>query len=211
MAHSGVPENVADTVRRAASHHADALALVSADETSVDAGLTWAELDARVDAVATALRRLELTASGGAPARVAIALPQVPAFAEAFFGTLRAGLVAVPINPAYTARELRHVLADSGAELMVTTGDAAAAVESVRADLPVLAHVYTVDSDGPGTRPYAELTAPASPVTAVGRGRGPRRTALHLRHSRRTQGRHALPPRACSPTRARWRRSTHRS
>ncbi len=169
VSHSDVPDNVADTVRRAASDHAGALALVSADAAPVPARLTWADLDARVDAVAAALRGLELSTSGGAPARVAIALPQVPAFAEAFFGTLRAGLVVVPVNPAYTPRELRHVLADSGAELMITTSAVAAAVESVRTDTPALAHVYTVDSGGPSTRPYAELTpAPAAPVTAVG-------------------------------------------
>ena len=45
----------------------------------------------------------------------------MPEFAEAFFGALRAGLVAVPINPGYTARELRHVLADSGASVLIAT------------------------------------------------------------------------------------------
>jgi long-chain acyl-CoA synthetase len=138
---------------------------VSADAASVPASLTWAELDARVDAVAASLRGLELPAAGGTPARVAIALPQVPAFAEAFFGTLRAGLVAVPVNPGYTARELRHVLADSGASVMITTGEVAAALDPVRGDLPGLAHVYTVDSRHPGTRPYVDLTPSSPPVT----------------------------------------------
>jgi long-chain acyl-CoA synthetase len=165
-----VPDNVADTVRRAASRSADAVAIVSTDAASVPARLTWAELDARVDAVAAALRGLELPASGGAPARIAIALPQVPEFAEAFFGILRAGLVAVPANPGYTARELRHVLADSGAVAMITTAAVAATLEPVRMDLSALELVYTVDPGHPGTRPYPELTAAAAPVTAVGEG-----------------------------------------
>ena len=54
--------------------------------------LTWRQIDAAVDAVAAGLRGLDLPASDGAPARVAIALPNVPEFATAFFGTLRAGL-----------------------------------------------------------------------------------------------------------------------
>jgi long-chain acyl-CoA synthetase len=165
-----VPENVADTVRRAASQHPGANALVCADAESAPATITWAELDARVDAVATALRRLDLPASSGAPARVAIALPQTPAFAEAFFGTLRAGHVAVPVNPGYTPRELRHVLADSGATVMITVGAVAAALEGVRADVPALVHVYTTDSAGPNTRAFDELTAPAPPVDASGSG-----------------------------------------
>ena len=170
MSHSDVPDNVADTVRRAASQHAGATALVSADAASVPSSLTWAELDARVDAVAASLLRLELPAAGGTPARVAIALPQVPAFAEAFFGTLRAGLVAVPVNPGYTARELRHVLADSGASVMITTAEVALTLDPVRGDLPGLAHVYTVDSSHSGTRPYIDLTASSPPITAVRAG-----------------------------------------
>jgi long-chain acyl-CoA synthetase len=45
-----------------------------------------------------------------------------------FFGVLRAGLVAVPINPAYTPRELAHVFADSGAVVLVGTQSVTSAV-----------------------------------------------------------------------------------
>jgi long-chain acyl-CoA synthetase len=101
---------------------------------------------------------------------VALALPQVPTFAEAFFGILRAGLVAVPVNPGYTARELRHVLGDSGATALITVGAVADAVATIRADLPDLSYIYTLDSSGPGTTPYAGLTAPAASVAANGAG-----------------------------------------
>jgi long-chain acyl-CoA synthetase len=129
--------NLADTVRRAASDHADAVALLRADDGST---ITWRQLDQSVDAVAAALRRLALPSSRGHPARVAIALPNVPEFAQAFFGTLRAGLVALPVNPGYTARELRHILADSGASVVITTPEVQASLE------PGMEHVFLIGS-----------------------------------------------------------------
>ena len=51
--------------------------------------------------------------------RVAIMLPNTPQFVIAFYGALRAGAIVVPCNPLYTAPELRHQLADSGAETLI--------------------------------------------------------------------------------------------
>ena len=42
-------------------------------------------------------------------------------FVVLYLGACRAGLVVVPVNPAYTAPELAHVLSDSGARLLVTS------------------------------------------------------------------------------------------
>jgi long-chain acyl-CoA synthetase len=121
-----VPRNVADLVRRAAAGpDAGKSALVWQDQI-----LTWAQLDELVDGTARALLDLGLpgAAAGGDdasgyPARVAIVLPNVPDFAVAYFGALRAGLVAVPVNPGYTARELRQILTDSGASVLIGEAD----------------------------------------------------------------------------------------
>ncbi len=51
--------------------------------------------------------------------RVAIMLPNVLQYPVALFGIFRAGLVAVNVNPLYTARELKHQLKDSGATAIV--------------------------------------------------------------------------------------------
>src|ERR1700677_2701055 len=51
--------------------------------------------------------------------RVAIMLPNMLAYPVAFLGTLRAGLIAVNVNPLYTPRELKEQLHDSGAEVIV--------------------------------------------------------------------------------------------
>ncbi|PTX91210.1 AMP-binding protein [Opitutus sp. ER46] len=52
-------------------------------------------------------------------ARVAVMLPNLPQYYVAVLGALRIGAVVVNVNPLYTARELEHQLADSGAEVIV--------------------------------------------------------------------------------------------
>jgi long-chain acyl-CoA synthetase len=120
-----VPEvrNVADLVRLAADTRPDHPALRWHDRV-----LTWSELNGQVDDLAAALTALAL--DGGRaqhPPRVAIALPNVPEYVVAVFATLRANLVAVPVNPGYTTRELTHLLGDSGAAVLIGTRDVLAA------------------------------------------------------------------------------------
>ncbi len=55
--------------------------------------------------------------------RVAIFLPNTPQFVFSFFGTLKAGAIAVSNNPLYKERELEHQLNDSGAEVIVAPND----------------------------------------------------------------------------------------
>jgi long-chain acyl-CoA synthetase len=114
--------NFATLLRMHADATPDAVALRSAEAT-----LTWTELDARVTELADALLAQGLPPSAGHPARVAIALPNDLNFAVALLAVSRAGLIAVPVNPGFTARELRHVLTDCGAELLIGTDVAVAA------------------------------------------------------------------------------------
>jgi len=51
--------------------------------------------------------------------RVALMLPNMLAYPVTFLGTLRAGLIAVNVNPLYTPRELQQQLTDCGAEVIV--------------------------------------------------------------------------------------------
>ncbi|MGH8506755.1 MAG: AMP-binding protein [Stenotrophobium sp.] len=51
--------------------------------------------------------------------RVALMMPNLLQYPVALFGILRAGLVAVNVNPLYTPRELEHQLKDSGAQAIV--------------------------------------------------------------------------------------------
>ena len=51
--------------------------------------------------------------------RVALMMPNLLQYPVALFGVLRAGLIAVNVNPLYTPRELEHQLKDSGASAIV--------------------------------------------------------------------------------------------
>ncbi len=64
--------------------------------------------------------------------RVAIDLPNTPQFLIAFFGALRIGAIVVPCNPLYTPPELRHQLADSGAETIVVLSKGYPVVKAAR-------------------------------------------------------------------------------
>jgi long-chain acyl-CoA synthetase len=112
-----------------------------------------------VESVASGLRGLDASESGSRPARIAIALPNVPEFAVAMFATLRAGLIAVPVNPGYTARELTHVLADSGASVLIATDTVAAAVAGISAELPALQWAYTCSETDDASRALARALA----------------------------------------------------
>jgi long-chain acyl-CoA synthetase len=112
-------------VRAARRRRPEATALI-AGETA----LTWADLDSRVDAAAQRLAGM----TAGPGDRVALVLGNSIDFAVTYFGVLRAGLVAVPLNPGYTADELGYALADSGAAAVIADQDVRGRLPS--AELP---------------------------------------------------------------------------
>jgi len=63
--------------------------------------------------------------------RVAIMLPNLLQYPVVLIGLFRAGLVAVNVNPLYTARELRHQLTDSGAKCIIILENFADTLEEV--------------------------------------------------------------------------------
>jgi long-chain acyl-CoA synthetase len=74
--------------------------------------------------------------------RVAIMMPNCLQYPIALFGTLRAGLTVVNVNPLYTARELKHQLVDAGAVAIVVIDNFGNTLKDVMAETPVK-HVIT--------------------------------------------------------------------
>jgi long-chain acyl-CoA synthetase len=107
---------VADLLSWAAVESPDDVGLVD------DSGRwTWRGMDERASEVAAGLRQ-----AGLAPGdRLAVQLPSGVDFVSCYLGGLRAGLIVVPVNPAYTVAELGHVLRDSGAAMVITASSAA--------------------------------------------------------------------------------------
>jgi long-chain acyl-CoA synthetase len=101
--------NLAANLVATAERNRERIAL-KLDETEIP----YAALDAASARVAGLLRERGI----GQAARVGIMLPNVPQFAIAYYGVLRAGGVVVPMNPLLKAREVEYYLSDSGAELL---------------------------------------------------------------------------------------------
>lgn len=112
-----VGTNLASLLRASAAQTPDRPALIDGPRR-----LTWAEVDALVDKVAGGLREQGLHRGD----RVALLLGNSIEFVIGYFAILRAGLVAVPMNPAYTAAEVAVLLADSGSRLLIVDPTTAA-------------------------------------------------------------------------------------
>ncbi|MEZ3114960.1 long-chain fatty acid--CoA ligase [Halobaculum sp. MBLA0147] len=108
----------------------------SPDETAVafdGEAFSYRELWGQIGAFASGLSNVGVEPGD----RVALYLPNLPQFVVGFHGTLRAGGVVVPMNPQYKAREIEHLLNDSGARVVVALADLAPFVEEVRDDTEV--------------------------------------------------------------------------
>jgi long-chain acyl-CoA synthetase len=130
--------NLAAILARTATIHADRPA-IRLDDTI----LTYAALEDR------SARMAGLLADHGVRAgdRVAIMLPNVPEFAVTYYGVLRAGAVAVPMNPLLKEREVAYYLGDSGARLIVA-GSHCAAQAHAGADRAGAATILVDDTFG---------------------------------------------------------------
>jgi long-chain acyl-CoA synthetase len=93
--------------------------------------MTWAELDAEADRVAQGLSGLGLVAGY----RVMIALANRSEFVAAYFGVLRARLVAVPVNPRSATGEMVRMMADCGARVVLADLSTATTVRAAVAGL----------------------------------------------------------------------------
>jgi long-chain acyl-CoA synthetase len=84
--------------------------------TNLDTTLTFADVDRLSRAFAAFLQTIPGARAGD---RIAIMVPNSLQSPVVLFGILRAGMVAVNVNPMYTVPELEHQLADSGAHTVV--------------------------------------------------------------------------------------------
>jgi len=95
-----------------------------------DAKIPFREYNEAVDRFAAALQGLGVDKGD----RVAIHLPNCPQFPIAYYAVLRIGGIVVPCNPIYTAREMRHQLSSSGAEVIVTLSAMYPVIKQIRAE-----------------------------------------------------------------------------
>lgn len=101
--------------------------------------LTYGQLNEQANRFAAGLQALGVRPGD----RVAIILPNCPQFMVVLFGALKAGAVAVPLNPSYTPEELREQFNDVGVETVVALNTVTPRVREAIQETPVTRMVVT--------------------------------------------------------------------
>ncbi|HJR89047.1 MAG TPA: AMP-binding protein [Aeromicrobium sp.] len=116
-----------------------ALVEVSSRAGSSRRSLSWADVDSAADAVARALTGRGLVAGQ----RVALVMANRADLPIAYFGILRGGMVAVPMNPRSTADEIQRMLADAKVKLVLCDATGVAQVREAAGE-----HLCDIVVDG---------------------------------------------------------------
>lgn len=140
--------NLADLVSEAAAARPDHPAVITEQRTT-----TWEQLEWQIRAVASGLAARDLPPGS----RVGIMQRNSLEFVTSYFGVLRAGMCAVPLNTAYTAAELSLMLSDVDAKLVLADPDASLALSQ----LPDYDVIYT------GSDEWRRFTVGSTPLPAL--------------------------------------------
>jgi fatty-acyl-CoA synthase len=136
-------DTIGEHFERTAAQFADRPALVSRQQ---DVRLTYAELDAAIDAAASGLLRAGVRAGD----RVGIWAPNCAEWVLVQYATAKVGAILVNINPAYRTHELEYVLRQAGVRLLFSasafkTSDYAGMVDEVSGAVGSLERTVFVD------------------------------------------------------------------
>ncbi|MBK7876699.1 MAG: long-chain-fatty-acid--CoA ligase [Planctomycetes bacterium] len=155
--------NLWSTLERAARLHPRNVAVVE-DGRSTD----YARLRARCAAFARVLR-----AHGVRPGeRVSILAWNGQAFLEAYYAAAGAGAVLNPLNVRLVARELREILADCGARLLIADSGFAELLREVVAAPTAVEHVLWIGAEGSTGAPERGASLERSIAAELERGAG---------------------------------------
>jgi long-chain acyl-CoA synthetase len=139
------------------------------DKTAVSMGgnrLSYAQLDEVSNRMANALVGMGV----GKGERVAMLLANSPEFVTTYFGVVKVGAVAVPLDTKYKVAELASLFADCRPRVLVAESQFLKPVAQSLADFESITRVIEVDAeDGGKFLSYERVmaTSPAAPVAAA--------------------------------------------
>ncbi len=140
-----------EALRRTAANHPGIVAVRTLDDS---VSLTWADVVARVDAIAGGLAKLGVRRGDC----VAIMLGNRPEFHLVDLAAVTLGATPFSIYTTYPADEIRYLFEDSGCKVAIVEQTFAPAVLTAREGLEALEHVIVVDGEAPpGTVALADL------------------------------------------------------
>jgi long-chain acyl-CoA synthetase len=143
--------NVAEHVERAACSAPQHPAIIFEGKT-----LSYEVLNLCSSALADTLRRKGVRRGD----RVALYLPNIPAFALAYLAVQKAGAIAVSINSLFKSEEVKYVLEDSGSKVVFTVGELLQFVP--RSDRRGIGHVVVCEGTAEGAESLDDWLAAGS-------------------------------------------------
>ncbi|MDG4663564.1 long-chain-fatty-acid--CoA ligase [Mycobacterium sp. 236(2023)] len=151
--------NLADIVRTHGRQRPGATALIAGDRT-----VTYAELDERSSRAAQAFAAAGVRFGD----RVAFVERNGIEFFDVALGLAKLGAVGVPVNWRLAAPEMRHVIADSGATLVVVGDEFAGHLEAVEDDIDAEIVVIGQHSRWPSFEDWISTHPPVDPGIVTG-------------------------------------------
>jgi len=124
-----------------------------------DQVVTYGELHENVNRLGNALLGLDVRMEE----RVAILMPDTPELIYAFFGAMKIGAVAVPINTMLMPKDYLYLLNDCRARVLVIHKSLFQNYAANREELRFLKHVIVAGGEEAGSLNLATVTAQASP------------------------------------------------
>jgi len=128
--------NIAKNLERARLFFPDKTALVFEGNS-----YSYRQLDEDVNRLANGLRALGVKKGD----RVALFLPNIPGFILGYFAVQKTGAIAVSVNAMLKRHEVKYIVNDAGATVLLTT--ASLRQEVIDADLPELKHVIITEDE----------------------------------------------------------------
>ncbi len=115
--------------------------------------ISYADLSEKVRRFGAGLQNLGLKRGE----KVAILLKNCPEFIISYFGILRAGGIAVPLNTFLKTEELKLILQDSSARFLITSSQLLEKVRNLQIRLENLEKIISTDKIEEGTTSFSEL------------------------------------------------------
>ena len=131
-----MPDLIHDFIAQRAAATPDADALLFKDQS-----VNYAQLWQHVETVAAGLLAADIAPGD----RVAVYLPKQFETIYSLFGTAAAGACFVPVNPLLKARQLTHLLNDSGARILISSWHRLPQLQPVLTQCPALQTIVLTD------------------------------------------------------------------
>jgi acyl-CoA synthetase (AMP-forming)/AMP-acid ligase II len=152
---------ITEILARNARLYPDSPALIEiAPSKNLRKTITWKEFNDRANQVANAL--IERGIKKGDV--VMHLMMNSINWLEAYFGILKSGAMAAPLNFRFISRQIKYCIDIAEPKTMILDQDFTQRVEEIRSDLPTIKHYIFVGKDAPsGMEAYEDVLSKASP------------------------------------------------